>query len=258
MREITPEECKKILLNILINVAQFCDEHNIKYSLAYGTLIGAIRHKGFIPWDDDVDIMMARDEYERFVNLYKDNYYVLIPGEKLANHYHVVVSDMATTLKFKPHTENDHFYKGGIWVDIFPIDNVPDTIGIYRKMMRKLHLMASLEITSQFVKNKKRFLLHILLKPFAKLLRKKISETIEYSKRLNTNTVGNLSLWYLKYPSFSASIMSDFINVEFEGHLFKAVKDYDEYLKGIYGDYMKLPPLNERNHRHSYTAYWRK
>ena len=67
MREVSPEECKKLQLNILINVAKFCDEHDIKYSLAYGTLIGAIRHKGFIPWDDDIDIIMMRDEYERFV-----------------------------------------------------------------------------------------------------------------------------------------------------------------------------------------------
>ena len=72
-----------------------------------------------------------------------------------------------------------------------------------------------------------------------------------------THTIANASLWYLKYPSFPVSYMNEFVDVEFEGHSFKALKEYDGFLKGIYGDYMKLPPLNERTPRHTYKAYWK-
>ena len=72
MKELTIEEHKKLALDILIDVADFCEKNGIRYFLAYGTLIGAIRHKGYIPWDDDIDIMIPRPDYDKFLKLYSD------------------------------------------------------------------------------------------------------------------------------------------------------------------------------------------
>lgn len=257
MKEISSEDCKRLLLNILINVAEFCEKNNIKYSLAYGTLIGAIRHKGFIPWDDDIDIIMMRDEYERFVASYNDEYYKLIPGKNLANHYHVVISDNSTQLVFQKHTANDFFYKGGVWVDVFPIDKVPDNPSVYKTLRKKIHLMAGLEQAGQYKKNLLRTLPYYCLKPFSGFFGRKAINLISSNRNLHTSSVANLSLFYLNYPSFPAVYMDEFVDVEFEGVLFKAMKSYDEFLKGIYGDYMQLPPMAERIPRHAYSVYKR-
>ncbi len=257
MQELTLHELQQVSLNLLLDVHQFCDAHKIKYSIAYGTLIGALRHKGFIPWDDDIDIIMMRDEYERFIKIYQDDYYKLIPGKDLANHYHVVISDNSTQLVFNKNTANDYFYKGGLWVDVFPIDSVPDKTSEYRSLMRKIHLMAGLEQASQYKKNIYRTLPYYLLKPFSGLFGKKALDLILSYNNKSTSNVANLSLYYLNYPSFPAKYMDVFVDVEFEGVKFKAMKHYDEFLKGIYGDYMQLPPLEERIPRHAYSVYKR-
>jgi lipopolysaccharide cholinephosphotransferase len=259
MREVTPDECKQLQLNILINVAKFCEEHDIKYSLAYGTLIGAIRHKGFIPWDDDIDIIMMRNEYERFVATYNDNYYKLIPVKEIANHLHVVVSDMSTQLEFHKCKTDSYFYKGGVWVDIFPIDNVPNSNIGYKIQRKVLYVLKQIHQLSQFPWSTsfKGKALHRLLKPYSNLLDKPIQPVMQFYNSRNKNMVGDLALCYLNYPSFPKSYMDTFVGVEFEGHIFKAIKDYDAFLRGIYGNYMNLPPVNERTPRHPYTAYWR-
>lgn len=259
MQELSPEECKKLQLNILINVAKYCDEHDIKYSLAYGTLIGAIRHKGFIPWDDDIDIVMVRDEYERFVATYQDEKYVMIPGEQIANHLHVVVSDMSTELVFHKSPSDSHFYHGGVWVDIFPIDKVPDSEMGFKALTKSLLFVKNLHRLSQFTPRKEIYmkLAHIILAPFEKGLNRCMLRMMQMFNGHSSNTVGDLALCYLPYPSFPVRLMDEYIAVEFEGHCFKSMRGYDEFLRGIYGDYMKLPPPEQQIPRHGYTAYLR-
>ena len=260
MREVTRDECKRLQLNILINVAKFCEDHDIKYSLAYGTLIGAIRHKGFIPWDDDIDIIMMRKEYERFVALYKDDKYKLIRGENMNNHLHVVVSDMSTTLRFPNSLANTKFYKGGVWVDIFPIDRVPDNPHKYVKLMKKIWLFMRLQRIGEIKYPNSMLavrLAHPLIWPFRNIFGTIGKKIMYHSNNRISRTVANLSLWYLHYPSFPLSYMNEYVDVEFEQNSFKAMKEYDGFLRGVYGDYMQLPPENERVPRHSYIAYWR-
>ena len=240
MKEVTPEECKQLQLNILINIAKFCEENGIKYSIAYGTLIGAIRHKGFIPWDDDK--------------------YQLIRGENMNNHLHVVISDLSTTLRFPNSLANTKFYKGGVWVDIFPVDKVPDAPQKYWRLMKRIWFFMRLQRMGEIKYPKSMLavrLAHPFLWPFRNIFGAIGEKMMYHSNNRTSQTVANLSLWYLRYPSFPLSYMNDFVDVEFEGHIFKAMKGYDGFLRGIYGDYMQLPPEDEREPRHSYIAYWR-
>ena len=258
MREVSPEECKKLQLNILINVAKFCDEHDIKYSLAYGTLIGAIRHKGFIPWDDDIDIIMMRDEYERFVSMYKSEEFDLVDGDQQANHLKVRISDRNTCLVFQNSETNNKYYESGVWVDVFPIDMVPDNPLYYsfmKKTIKRLYLLMKVgEVRGPYLITK---LLHPLLKPFSKPLLKIVRRMIVLFNGKNTHTLANMSLWYLNYPPFPVEFMTKFVEVEFDGYNFKAISQYHEFLTSIYGDYMQLPPLEKRVPRHGFITYWR-
>lgn len=267
MREVSSEDCKRLQLNILINVARFCDEHNIKYSLAYGTLIGAIRHKGFIPWDDDIDIIMMRNDYERFVSLYHDSSFQLIDGNHHANHLHVRVADMSTQIIFQHSAIKRKFYNGGVWLDVFPIDNVPQSEKKYRSFMKQVRFLCHLQKIGELnfktvwkgnfmwkvIRGFRYMMVKPLVKPIGYLSEKMM---LKYNGRYSEK-VANVSLWYLKYPSFSSSLMNEIVDVEFEGYHFKALKNYDEFLRGIYGDYMTPPPLVDRTPRHDYIAYWR-
>lgn len=124
MKELTLKDKQEIMLDIMLDIDKFCRENNIRYSLAYGTMLGAVRHKGFIPWDDDLDIFMLREDFERFIKTYPgERYHVLYntrnENEFLATGY-AKVHDPSTVIKGeKTHT------KYGVFVDIFPLDPVP-------------------------------------------------------------------------------------------------------------------------------------
>lgn len=256
---VTSEECKQIQLDILLSIDEFCKKNDINYSIAYGTLIGAIRHRGFIPWDDDIDIIMMRDEYERFVSQYKHPKFELISGENIANHLHVVVSNPRTRLVFNNSPSDTHFYKGGVWVDVFPVDEVPKSKLVFQVQSSILLFVKNLHRLSQFTPRKALYMrcAHMVLVPFEGILNRLMFKIMKAYNDSNTGWVGDLALCYLSYPSFPAVYMKEFIDVEFEGYIFKAIKEYDRFLYGVYGDYMSLPPVEQRTPRHDYIAYWR-
>mgnify|MGYP006376200155 CR=1 FL=1 len=124
-KEITLEESKKICLDILIYFDKFCKEHDIKYSLGEGTLIGAVRHKGFIPWDDDIDLIMSSDQYEKFLSLYKDGKYELKTLKRGTNWWNIVsrLCDSSTEVLFPGKKKSEH----GVWIALTPIYHKPDS-----------------------------------------------------------------------------------------------------------------------------------
>ena len=145
-QKLSVEECKPYLLGILKHVDKFCRKNDIQYSLGYGTLLGAIRHKGFIPWDDDIDIIMTRENYDKFLSLYKnDDRYKIKKGYEIANHLHAIMTDDWTRLEYPERTTDHLFYEGGLRIDLFPMDNVIDDVDYfkgYKKItrLRKLQL----------------------------------------------------------------------------------------------------------------------
>ena len=137
MKQLTLQEIQAQSLEILQTVHDFCLAHDIRYSLAYGTLIGAIRHKGFIPWDDDIDIIMPRPDYDRFCRTFR------APGlgllwEEDKNYYlsfcRVFDTEKTWCRSLLPVGKD---YKGGVWIDVFPADGVSDNFDEFSANIRQ-------------------------------------------------------------------------------------------------------------------------
>lgn len=272
MKEIDTEELKRIQVDMLEKIHEFCTNNKINYFLSYGSLIGAVRHKGYIPWDDDIDISMPRPDYDIFIHSFNGKFSelsVLAPElnwnffEPYANVY-----DNRTIL-----LEDDNLHHGveiGIKIDIFPIDGVPNDKKKYktlRKKILRLNWLRGIKKESLFeqlmriYKTKHGFksLIYRFMHPFIKYekIQKKIHELAlecDYnSSEYVESIVFQPKCWTQKKKEF----YNDFIDVKFERLTLKAPKNYDSYLKMIYGDYMKLPPEKERVYSHGFTAYWK-
>lgn len=265
MREISFEETKKIELDILVDVAKFCDEHGLRYYLAYGTLIGAIRHKGFIPWDDDIDITMPRADYNEFLRTYNAEgkvYRVTNPRDKNSRHTFAKVTD-TRTVKIEPMV--DYAEPLGIDVDIFPLDGMPDDEVVYEKWYAELYDLYE-KFTVKCLKGSyyPRFTTRLKLKakqlfyPSRKRIMDKAQALHEKYPYETSEYVGSMECqWNWKGNRNKKELYADAVEVDFEGLKFKAPVGYDAVLRGIYGDYMELPPEEKRVTHHTNKMYWK-
>ena len=247
-----------ILLDILKHLDSFCRENGITYALAGGSMLGAVRHKGFIPWDDDADIIMPRPDFDRFQKIYRNEgrYRLLssIPdnGRCFKNCYYKF-EDSYTLCE-------DVGYIGrpfGMNVDIFPLDGAPDSAEEQRSMAKKIthykhrislrpkplwsifkpHQGAPLALIQAHL-----FSLDHWLNKCDRVLRSHDFETSNYS--------GALCGLYGTREIFPTRIFKELTEYEFEDTRLMGVKDYDTYLKGLYGNYMQLPPEKDRHGEH--------
>ena len=249
-RKLDLDDYKKISLDILIDVAKFCEENNITYFLACGTLLGAIRHKGFIPWDDDIDIMIPRNEYKRFLDIYKsDNYKLLKPSEGVF--FYAKVYDTKTVV-YEKMFDSNKVKPIGVSIDIFPLDGIVNDEKIVNKIVNKSNFYETLLRMSNQplnyrnkLKNKiYRIITRIIgSKNLVKII-EKIDQTYpyensDYAIRIKTTPNGvNRALPKSVY---------EIDKKEFEGHMFNVPKGYDIWLKSFFGEnYMELPPEEKR------------
>ena len=262
MKKMTLDEIKQEELEILCWFDSYCREHNLRYSLAYGTLLGAVRHKGFIPWDDDVDVMMPREDYDRFIKECPQNetvpVFLLHPKTHARYPYPFIkLVSKRTFLIERRLKEPYRVPEMGIWIDIMPVDFVSSEAD-YLSVLSDCKLLGNMiwkRVPKHFIKRVTR----PLWEPVVNMLRPSVRELLtkidNEAKHGPSNNMG-VSIWGEGLKEiFPSSIWDKMEAYSFEGHFFKAVKA-DGYLTAMYGDYMQPPPEDERL-THTFDAWWR-
>lgn len=261
MNQIELDDIKQIEFDILVHFARQCEQNNLRYYLSAGTLLGAIRHKGFIPWDDDIDVMMPREDYERYFELfpsindqphlsltsYRDKTSIY-PFFKLVDNRTVVYEQYV-----------DKKYCTGVWVDIFPLDGTPndEPFKAHEKTHRLYDIItadpsAGTSTARKIIKRvlKPLFAHRDIYKEAAKL-----DQTAASNPIIEGEPFGQVVWGYGPCEKMTYDFI-DAIDVEFEGEVFKAPRIYDAYLSALFGDYMTPPPESERI-PHNFQAFWK-
>ena len=264
MQEITFEENKKYQLEILKDVTNFCDENGITYFLAFGTLIGAVRHKGFIPWDDDIDIQMPRPDYIKFLKAYKGEHFkVISPYDTQAKHSVAKVID-TRTVKIEKAVKYEKGQELGIDIDIFPIDAQPDDEGEFLKYFKNKQIIYRLfyfSICDFWQFSLKAKIAYLIPSVIGKLVgknyfMKKIDQINAHYDYETSNYVGSTSSLYEGVKNRALKEWyKDSILMDFEGSKYKVPVGYHEILTKIYGDYMQLPPEEKRITHHKNKTF---
>ena len=261
MRKLTLDEYKVVVRDVLFRIDDICRENGLVYYLQAGTLLGAVRHGGYIPWDDDIDIAMFRPDYDRLAQIIQAGDYGLnfLRIEECPDTIYAFgkVCDTSTTLTEK----NFRTPKGyGAFVDVFPLDYAPDDPReqerLRVKFERELKLIThsartGYERAGNSLKNAERCLAFWAAKPFntQKLIRKLNKELMEAAPG-PTSYAG--VLWERNYPVEDLGKPS---LVEFEGRMLMAPANPAAVLAALFGDYMQLPPVEERLCRHQLECY---
>ena len=264
MKEIDLSELKKIQIDILDCVVDYCEKNNINYFLACGTLLGSIRHGGYIPWDDDIDICMPRKDYNLFLNTFNSFHsrYKCYSIENNKSFYtpYAKVLDLKTILC----EEGQAGAEGSINIDIFVYDNAPDDDRAVEKMFKKRDNYRTLSNCRRennfssypFLKRMLLNIIHLLLLIFPKhYFIRKLSNNSKRYTNITTKRVGN----FLSYSKrvFDRHIFDSFEYGMFEGKKYRIPIGYDEYLAIFYGNYMEFPPESKRVSHHVFKAYWK-
>jgi lipopolysaccharide cholinephosphotransferase len=264
MKIIEQEELKKIQLHILKKVDIYCKEHKIQYFLAYGTLLGAVRHKGFIPWDDDIDIAMNREDYTQFISGFSDEYLKVysLSNSKQCRFPFAKVYDSRTGVFEGSYNKTNEF---GVNIDIFPIDVVPDDKKKRQKLIRKARfwqMLSKIKLSrvSGIMTLKQNLIIlpgRILLAAVPLTYMAKKIESISFSlNNTNSNYVGFMVWGYGEREMFKKEIFSETVEMPFEDMLAPVPKEYDKVLTSLFGSYMEYPPLDKQVSQHDFIAFW--
>lgn len=267
MTEMDLEQVRLIQLDVLSAVHQFCCENDIRYSLACGTLLGAKRHKGYIPWDDDIDIYLLRDDYNKLLQNFPETYQGLFKIASLdrderwdrayAKGYHYGTI-------FKESTESK--YSLGVCIDIFPIDSVPNSDDEWRHynklrlFWQKVYFLKSIKLskTRSTVKNIVLLLGKIVILPISqRAIAKHISRIAQKYNNIESEYVFENVLGIVSRRPFPKRLFDSVADIVFEDRIYKAFSDSEEYLKKTYGNWDVLPPVEKRITHHSFKAYWK-
>lgn len=262
---LSTTEIKDISVHILDVIVAFCKENEIAYSLAGGTLLGAIRHKGFIPWDDDIDIMLPRADYERLIATFNDSGNdVLIMDYKNTQNYCWPFAKAISTSTIL--IENGmKKYPLGVYVDLFPLDEVYGDRSAAIKAVKKIAFWRNI-LTLKHLRIERRRSIwkniviglgkSLIVIPDKYLIKKINNMAISYQGKDCKYVCSFMGAWGIK-EIFEKDFMGSPTLHSFEGNVYNGPEDSDHYLTSLYGDYMQLPPIEKRVTHHDYEAFWK-
>ena len=259
MVEVDLKTLQNIELEILDEFVRICEKHHLKYFLMAGTALGAIRHHGFIPWDDDIDVGMPREDYEKLIkiassDLRSDYFFQNYHSEKNCGLIFGKIRKSNTILSenYSHHIDMHQ----GVWIDIFPYDNIglePKVSKIDSALIMILKNIYIVKCGYKMPENRSKYLLpfYYLTKMIAVFFSYKflITKLDHLMKKRNTQAskyVYPRGSGYGSRDIMSKEVIENLIEVDFEGRKLKIFKEYDHYLTSIYGDYMQLPPVDKR------------
>lgn len=257
--DLSLRDAQMLMVEILEDVHNLCEKHGLKYFLDGGTLIGAVRHKGFIPWDDDIDIGMPREDYEKFIEIAKkelpDNLFLqTFETDKYYDVYPVPCKIRYNgTLFFEEGTKENLRMHNGVYIDIFPYDNLPKFKVIYKiqrtlsyNILKSFKRMRDIPDTLN-LKNKITFSFYkIITKMFPSERRRKFFDYLIKWNDPDSEYMGyGVDTFWSEYV-YKKSDYFDLVKLNFEGREFYAPKNYDSILTQLYGDYMIMPKEEDR------------
>ena len=269
-RAIDIEELKKIQLDLLDKFNDYCVKNSLTYYLTYGTLIGAVRHEGYIPWDDDIDVMMPRADYEMLIATFNNSGHAsnikVIANENDSEYYLTFAKLINTETVMQEEVRSN--YQIGVYIDIFPLDNLADDYEMAKKRMRQAFKYNELMLLKNLTFSKERAWHKNLVLGIGRLV------SLPWSRNRLINKLSNFGIHkekgsFTKYVGvvtgisagdesrvFEASWFKETVIVKFEGREFIAPAGYDAFLRKLYGDYMQLPPIEEQTTHHVFDAWY--
>lgn len=265
MKQLTLDEIKQVEFQLLQTFDAFCKQNNIRYFLSNGTLLGAVKYKGFIPWDDDVDVLVPRADYNRLVSCFKDEDNVKLVSCEREPSYLFPFAKLCDTSTVKDETGHNNGVKLGLNIDVFPLDEWENDIRKAEKEARHISRsimglgLAKLEKpnASTAVKRLAQRVLMMVCKLYTPTyFLNRILKKCSFKGQPKSAYLG-CKAWciYGKREIIPAEVFEKTVKVEFEGISFPAPAGYDTYLRSLYGDYVKDPPPEKQKTHHGFTAY---
>ena len=265
MRDISVDELKSIELEMLKFIDEVCKKEGLRYFLCGGTLLGAVRHQGFIPWDDDIDIFMPRLDYEKLIELTKNSKEYRLLSE-VDDGYYYNFGKLVDTRTTMIEEECEQIRNFGVYIDIFPLDGMPndekECMRHFKKLDKRRHRITS------FSKGKPRIRKNIfalfynwyyyITNKFTGIKKEQekyinIAKQYAYDDSVYVYATGGA---FKEKDIFPRAWLSNGTELIFEGIKFQAPIKYDKYLRQLYGDYMELPPVEKRISHHHFVAHY--
>ncbi|WP_238652135.1 LicD family protein [Paenibacillus piscarius] len=266
MQELSIQEIRDIQINILNVFAEYCEKSKLNYFLCGGTLIGAVRHKGYIPWDDDIDVAMLRGDYEKLIESFNgfNSLYKLYNSNEMGKFPFPFSKISYEASLLKENTDEKNTYNIGINIDVFPIDTIPEDGKLQKKILGKISFQRKILNAKLIKHNRNRSIIKSSILSVGKLVFsfksipnvvKKINDLAISNYSFNSNKLGIIVWGYGESEIVSNEVFESIVKKEFEGNYYNVPAGYHKWLSSIYGDYMKFPPLEKQVTHHDFKAF---